>query len=190
MSTETKACIDEYTTTLIRLKAYRLVGRYGFRETDAEDIEQELTLAVLVRLDQFDPQRGKFATFVRMVVEREIVGLIRKRTTLQRDYRRGRHSLDEIRDDSGNTNTAEPRYDDQVQRDLGLDLAEALGELPGDLRAIAAELADAPLTQVARAHRCSRENMRRKAEQIREHLARRGLDLYIRAHRNGETSRM
>jgi len=38
---------DEYVARLVRIKARQLVGRYGFTESDREDIEQELTLHLL-----------------------------------------------------------------------------------------------------------------------------------------------
>lgn len=49
---------DDYATWLIQQKADQLIGRYGFTKSDREDIEQELTLALLERWDQYDPVRG------------------------------------------------------------------------------------------------------------------------------------
>jgi hypothetical protein len=126
---------------------------------------------------------------MRMVVDRRVASLIRKRKSLARDYRRTTHSFDELGDGVGDGNLTEPAFDDRDQRDLANDMAEALDALPDDLRSIAEDLRDAPLAQVARQHGCSREVMRRKAKQIGRHFAERGLDEYISAHQNGEAPR-
>lgn len=189
MGTSKKITLDEYATTLIRVKARQLIGKYGFTKSDREDIQQDLTLDLLMRLARFDPRKGKPATFVRLVVDRRVASLIRERKSLARDYRRTRHSLDELSDEIGNGNLTEPAVDDRLQRDLAIDVAEALGELADDQQSIAMGLRDDPLAEVAREHRCSREAVRRSAKQIRRHLARRGLDEYISAHQIDEAPR-
>ncbi|MBK8915019.1 MAG: sigma-70 family RNA polymerase sigma factor [Phycisphaerales bacterium] len=189
MGTSKKITLDEYATTLIRLKARQLIGQYGFSRSDREDLEQELTLNLLIRLSRFDPSKGQPATFVRMVVDRRVASLIRERKSLSRDYRRARHLLDEISDEIGDGSLTEPAVDDQHERDLAMDMAEALDTLSDVQRSIAESLRDAPLTEVARKHHCSREAMRRHAEQVRRHLARRGLDQYIAAHQTDAAPR-
>lgn len=188
MDTHTRITLDEYTTTLIRLKARQLSSRYGFNKSDREDIQQELTLALLTRLDDFDPRRGRPATFVRMVVNRRAASLIRQRRTCSRDFRRNVHALDELRDDQSG-NLAEPAVDERRQRDLEIDLSEALLGLPHDLRSIAEDLRDATLAAVARQRGCSRETMRCRARKIRSRLAHCGLDAYIANPQNGAAPR-
>jgi len=189
MGTSKQITLDEYATTLIRLKARQLIGKYGFTRSDREDLEQELTLDLLMRLGHFDASKGQPATFVRLVVDRRVASLIRERKSLARDYRRARHSLDELSDEIGDGNLTEPAVDDQHERDLAIDMAEALDTLSDVQRSIAESLRDDPLTEVAREHHCSREAMRRHAEQIRRHLARRGLDQYIAAHQTDAAPR-
>lgn len=189
MGTSKQITLDEYATTLIRLKARQLIGKYGFTKSDREDLEQELTLDLLIRLGRFDQNKGQPATFVRMVVDRRVASLIRERKSLSRDFRRARHSLDELSDEIGDGNLTEPAVDDQHERDLAIDMAEALDPLSDVQRSIAESLRDDPLTDVARERGCSREAMRRSAKQIRQHLARRGLDEYISAHQINEAPR-
>lgn len=188
MGAKQQNTLDEYATTYIRLKARKLIGKYGFRESDREDIEQDLTLALLTKLAQFDANKGKFPTFVRLVVERCVVDLIRERKAMARDYRRT-ESLEELSEEVGDGNLTEPSYDDREQHDLAIDLAEALAALPEDLRKIVEYLRDTPLTEAARRHGCSREVMRGMARQIRRHFAERRLDEYISAHQNGDALR-
>ncbi len=49
---------EPYAEQVIKAKAKQLVGRYGFTESDREDIEQELRLRILRRLQDYDPERG------------------------------------------------------------------------------------------------------------------------------------
>jgi len=189
MGTDTKITLDEYAMTHIRLKARQLIGRYGFTRSDREDIEQELTLDLLTRLSRFDPDKARSATFVRLVVDRCAASLVRKRKALVRDYRRA-SSLDELIDEDDNENVAELSYDDQEQRELAIDLCEALNQLPDDLRAIAEALRDGgKIAELAREHGLTREAMRWRVKKIRRHFAQRGLDRYISDHQNGEAPR-
>ncbi|MBE7457435.1 MAG: sigma-70 family RNA polymerase sigma factor [Phycisphaerae bacterium] len=192
MGTDSKITLDEYTTTLISLKARALVGKYGFTKSDREDIEQDLTLGLLTRLSCFDPDKARSATFVRMVVDDCTASLIRKRKALVRDYRRST-SLDELQelvDQDDSENLAELSYDDREQRELAIDMAEALKQLPAELRSIAEALRDGGnLAEVARAHGLTREAARWRVKKIGEHFARLGLGAYIAHNQNGDAPR-
>jgi DNA-directed RNA polymerase specialized sigma24 family protein len=63
----------------IRLRARFLVGKTGYREQDREDLEQELALEVLRRLEGYDPDKGRQKTFVSHVVAMKAAGLLRHR---------------------------------------------------------------------------------------------------------------
>lgn len=173
MGINQKITLDEYATTLIRLKARQLIGKYGFTKSDREDIQQELTLDLLMRLDRFDPRKAKPTTFVRLIVDRHVATLLRKRTSRARDYRRTLPVLGELSDEGGNG------VDGQLQRDLAIDLAEALAELPDDERSIADDLCHGSPADSAHERHCDPGALRRSAELIRQHLARCGLDEYI-----------
>ncbi len=190
MSNASDITLNEYALTLIRFKSRQLVGRYGFTRSDSEDIEQDLILDLLTRLDRYDARKGRPATFIRMVIDRRVASLIRERTSGARDYRRRAASLDELSDAFGDSNLAEPAIDDRPQRDLEIDIAEALVSLTDGLGTIAEELRDDTLASVARAHGCSREVMRRHAKEIRQHFTRCGLGEYVTAHQNGAAQRM
>lgn len=189
MSADNKSTLDEYAMTFIRLKARTLIGKYGFNRSDREDIEQELTLDLLTRLSRYDPSKARSATFVRLVVDRCVASLIRKRQALMRDYRRATQSLDDLIDEEDNDNAAELSYDDQEKRELAIDMAEALGELPDELRSIAEALRDGKLAEVARDRGLTREAMRWRVKKIRDHFARRGLHEYVGRNQVDDASR-
>jgi len=94
--------INEYAIKIIRYKAKKLVGYYGFTVSDMEDIEQEMILDLLQRLSKFDPSRAKQNTFIAKVVEHKVVNLIEAQKAGVRDYRLYSHSLnDVVKDEDG-----------------------------------------------------------------------------------------
>ena len=56
--------IDPAARALIRHKVNRLIGRYGFRENDRDDLFQELALHAYIVGDRFDSSRATAGTFL------------------------------------------------------------------------------------------------------------------------------
>lgn len=75
---------SEYVRTLIRVKAKRLKSRAGIRQSDLEDIEQELWLGLLQKVSKFDPARGSANTFADRVVDSLAKMMLRKQKRLKR----------------------------------------------------------------------------------------------------------
>ncbi len=73
-----------FAARLIRLKAGKLVGHFGFRSTDMDDIEQHLKLRLLQRRQRFDSTHTPWRAFVRTVVRQGVKALIRHRQTQKR----------------------------------------------------------------------------------------------------------
>lgn len=79
---------DAYAEVTIHHKVDALIGRYGYLEQDREDLEQDLRLWVLERLDGFVPEKVQRTTFISRVVDQRIADLIRARRRACRDRRR------------------------------------------------------------------------------------------------------
>ena len=154
---------DEYAARLVRLKARQLIGRYGFTESDREDIEQELKLDLLERLPDYDPERGSLEGFVSGVVDHKISRLLEKRAAAKRNPGRVEYSLNEaIPDDQGGQVERAAAMPDEIlphngQQDLALDLADALSELSPDLRRLCRQLREKGVTEIARQEGVSRK---------------------------------
>lgn len=73
-----------FAARLIRLKAGKLVGHFGFRSTDMADIEQHLKLRLLERRQRYDANHTPWRAFVRTVVRQGVKALIRHRRTQKR----------------------------------------------------------------------------------------------------------
>ena len=79
--------IDEYAARLIKYKARMLIGKYGFTESNREDLEQDLILDFLQRLPKYNADRARFNTFIARVVNHKIATIIEARKAGLRDYR-------------------------------------------------------------------------------------------------------
>ena len=90
MGADQEVTITAYEMTLIRVKARKLVGTFGFTESDREDIEQDLAVHLIERIDQLDLTRSSRNTFVNCIVDRKIISMLRWRFAQRRDYRRCR----------------------------------------------------------------------------------------------------
>jgi DNA-directed RNA polymerase specialized sigma24 family protein len=60
--------VEGYAVTKVRFHARQLARTGLFPSQDAEDIEQELMLDLLRRLDDFDPGRASRNTFIARVL--------------------------------------------------------------------------------------------------------------------------
>ena len=69
---------------IIKHKAKKLVGHYGYRFGDVEDIRQDLAAHVLQRMDRYQPGRGPRAAFVSTVAKHKLLNLIEQRRALKR----------------------------------------------------------------------------------------------------------
>ena len=140
--------LPDYAARLIRWKAKRLVGHYGLRHCDRDDIEQELAMFLWPRLGKFDPEKGQLKPFIDHVIKKGIATLVKHRLAQMRDYHREECSLNApVRDVDGDEAQRGARMDENDgarrlgrtarhftdQSDLALDLEEAISRLPIDL---------------------------------------------------------
>ena len=71
------------------------MGRCGITTDDREDLEQEMTLDLLLRLEKYNPTKGKLSTFINLIVNRRAATILRSRSQMKRHYRTVAWSLDE-----------------------------------------------------------------------------------------------
>ncbi|HEY7312937.1 MAG TPA: hypothetical protein VH643_26470 [Gemmataceae bacterium] len=157
------ADIDPVAKDIIRRKARHLMRRGGFSRSDLPDLEQELSLHLLRRIQTFDAHQSDWEVFVGAVVTAWGANLLRNRYAAKRDYRRTRHlstatESAEGQDTSGVMNReaaqdarlGRQRLCDQEQRALELDVQEAVQRLPEDLRSVAEGLQRLSKAELAR----------------------------------------
>jgi len=173
--------LGKYAHGLIRSKARTLIGKAGFTSADCEDIEQELALDLLVRLQNYDPQKSKRSTFMTRVVEHRIATLLEERHAACRDWRLCRDSLDDPEwqenEESASHIENQPDLSLPTGDDLALklDLGKALESLPADLRELWDLLLGSNIHRVSRETGIPRTTLYYRIERLRAALRDAGL---------------
>jgi len=157
---------DEYAVKLIRHKARQLVGKFGFTQSDLEDLEQDLMLDLLHRLHKYDPARAQRNTFIDRIINHRVATIIEARKAGMRDYRLCTCSLnDPLEDDDGRTiergetidqddyllRTGKLSRTESELRDLLIDVRRSIDKLPPDLRELIRRLSTETVTEISRA---------------------------------------
>ncbi len=174
--------LNGYATKAIRIKARRLIGKYGFTPDDYQDLMQEMTLDLLVRLPKFDPTRAGLDTFVSRIVNRKVADLIRHRRMEMRDYRREAGSLDGPDADAEDLDllVGSQILSTSECMDLRLDLSLAVADLSPELQRLVEVLLTHSITEAARELGVPRSTLYgRGIARLRKALADKGLDEYL-----------
>lgn len=174
--------IDEYAVKLIRLKARQLVGKYGFTESDRDDLEQEMMFDLLSRLLRYDAKRAGRKTFITRIIENKVASIIEYQGAAKRDYRLCTCSLDDrlVNDESDASERIDTVDQDDYLirtgrqsrpaaelRDLQINLAKIMALLHPDLRNLCELLMANRPSEVARALGVSRTTICRRLKRIR-----------------------
>lgn len=187
-----KDLFNDYARTLIRVKARQLVRRPEFTACEVEDLEQELSLHILTRLDRFDPSRGSINTYFARVVDTAIAMLIRERGRIKRNGGAGVEieSLEKMVDQpdgaptslGGNLSDADAghRYQtshvsDLERSDLRMDVQSVMEELPPELRRMCEQLQRQDKSDVRRISGLSRRKFEAAISLIRDQFSKSGL---------------
>lgn len=165
METAEQDGLNNYASDVIRHKARQLIGKYGYRRHDCEELMQEIIQDLLVRFPRFDPNKASKNTFIARLVDRKVANLIRYRSQDKRDYRCEAWSLDEPIDDLDGAATrrgdtlSQDEHDLRTGKhcrtvseriDMRLDVSFVLSELPPDLKELAERLRHQSVSEVAR----------------------------------------
>ncbi len=156
---------DQDSQSVIRHKARRLIGQCGFTTDDREDLCQELTLELLIKLPRYDFNKASRQTFATVVVDRKSSSIRRHRRRHKRNWTRVVCSLDDpIQDGEGNVvsrgeTISQDDYDRRMgvhdrpeidRLDMRIDVSIALDGLSPELRCIAECLKTCSIAEAAR----------------------------------------
>lgn len=173
--------LGDYAHDLIKNKARQIIGKAGFTKSDCGDIEQELAMDLLTRLENYDPSKSKRSTFMARVVDHRIATLIEERRAGCRDWRLCQESLDDPawREDDDGAPRGD-RYPDPSAADgndiaLTLDLQAALNALPSDLRELWDLLLNTNMHRIAQDTGIPRTTLYYRLKRLRDALSAAGL---------------
>ena len=173
--------LGTYANDLIRSKARQLIGKEGFTSADGDDLEQDLALDLLRRLEKFDPAKSKRTTFMTRVVEHRIATIIEERRAACRDWRRCRDSLDDpfFQDEDEYNSHVKYRLDPRTRTAddiaLTIDLDAALASLPAELRDLWNRLLDSNIHRVSKETGISRDTLYARFKRLQAALLAAGI---------------
>jgi RNA polymerase sigma factor (sigma-70 family) len=148
----------------VRKKVRQIVGKAGFRTQDREDLKQELTRQLLLRLQSFDPQKGSPGAFLKTVGSRIVANLLRDQHARKRDRRltQSLHVLVPSEDKTlvelaqtisrheQDARLRQQSRSEQEAAELAMDVRDILARLPPRLRFLAELLKDKSLSGAAK----------------------------------------
>jgi DNA-directed RNA polymerase specialized sigma24 family protein len=142
---------DPYTLQQASCRASHLVNRGSCRPDDWEDARQELVVDFLERAHRFNPARGEWPGFVRGVIRHRSFVLARKEA-LRRWHEVAPECSDDV--DAGANlfdHVAAADQDQALALVMRMDVARILSKLPENLRALAWELTERSVGEIAQA---------------------------------------
>lgn len=187
--------LDGYARNVIRYKARKLIGKYGFACDDYEDLTQEMTLDLLTRLPRFNAARTSMNTFVSRLVDNKVSTIIRHRKQEKRDFRREAWSLNETIENEEGQNierghaVSQDQYDlrmgnrtqtEAERLDMRVDIALVVATLPPNLQQLAEDLMTFSIAEAASKWGIPRSTLYEKGiAPLRKVFEDRGLREYI-----------
>ena len=176
----TPATLTPEDLTTISCAANRLVGHFGYTEQDREDVEHDLIVDLLERLQDYNPAKAKRSTFAKDCVEHQISKMIRARGRQCRDPRRVQR-IGESQDVGPRSVSADrltdPRsQDEQRHADLRMDVAAVVARLTPQQQEICALLGEHSPYAISKKLQVTKQEVYLAVEVIREALAKAGLN--------------
>ncbi len=188
--------VNPVAVKAVRCSVRKLVGTAGIHHSDVEDLEQDLMLHLLTRMDKFDPSRASFQTFINRVVEAGVRDIIDSRQA----KRRGlgiETALLTLTDDAEDTGEASVTWEGEAGIDgraadslghalcfmddlnLRLDVERAIKKLPQSLQEICQRLGRETQVEIATDMEQSRIGLYRLITTIRETFEEMGLGAHL-----------
>lgn len=182
--------LPEEFHALVRQKARRVAGRFGFSRSDRDDIEQELCVCLLTRMRGLDESVTNREAFVTTVLDRCVATLMRRKRAQKRS-RPGESSLNVGASDEDGRNVTADRTVSEAQNrkrigdcplsdlervELEMDVATVVDRLPSDLRPLARLLKEYSVSECARQLGISRTTLQYQMAQLREAFVSSGFD--------------
>jgi len=156
--------IHQYAIRNIECRVRGLIGRYGITPDDREDLIQQLFLEYLERAGGFDPERGRYKTFVNCVVRNQVVSLVRARkrrlreatlcalpTPVEDPDEEASGRSTEISEDAYRMSVGLASRPAADLLDLRIDVDRALDTVPPNLREVGCRVVEDGVKSVSRA---------------------------------------
>ncbi len=128
--------IDPYATQQVRYHARQLLRQRVLSGMEIEDIEQELMLDYLSRIQAFDPTKSSRKTFADRILRHKCAAMVTRAKAEKRNHGIGAISLESYLEDGDREDIPESQglwgvdANPQVNAELAIDIASAIRALP------------------------------------------------------------
>lgn len=178
--------IDPYAVSQVRYHSRQLLRHHAMAGMEIEDIEQELMLDYLSRIQSFDPGKSCHKTFVDRILRHKCATMIRAAKTGKRNGGIQSASLDSWLEDGGREDVPESMniWNGQSggarQTDLIIDVTDAIRALPEASRFYCVMLMqDLPVRALCKIHDRHPSTVYEAMGRIRRDFSERGLRTYL-----------
>lgn len=180
---------------LVRRKARQLVGMANFVSSDRADLEQDLRMVVIRRLQRFNPAKAHWNAFVTVVIERHVATLLKRRRCQRRGLTQPLVSLSTlvpgenqqptelaqlVRAEDQAFMVAVPLHDHQAAYEVDHDVPLVLAKLTDQQRDLCQRLMRRSVTQVARDLNVPRSTLQDRVLELRQIFTEFGLQDFLR----------
>ena len=182
----------EYAKSCVRVKARQLSQRSEFRQSDEDDLHQDLWLTLLKEARRFDPQRASLNTFVDRVVNSAACMILRRPYRQKRAQGRRALSLDRTRvavsgevkkplahfisDADLARRIGATRSDETARHDDAKAFDHAVIAMPDDVRDVCRQVMGGSISSAARELGMSRRQVREALQAARPYFERAGFN--------------
>ncbi|GAB4165580.1 MAG: hypothetical protein Tsb006_5080 [Rickettsiaceae bacterium] len=161
--------IDPFIVSTANRKAKSLIQYHCFSESDLEELQQELLIAALMSLNQYDPGKSAFRTYISRVIDNKATDLIRHRLSkyqaelaLSNNLELTFDSISEA-DDPFRASAA----DIINQLELSVDIERICNSLPNELADLCKLLQVMNITEIIQYTGLSRSTIHRQLKKIK-----------------------
>ncbi|MFA5593208.1 MAG: sigma-70 family RNA polymerase sigma factor [Micavibrio sp.] len=175
--------VDSYAAFFIGYKARTLIRMPMFSRDDLEDLEQELMLYYLLSMPDFNPQKGDRRSFIKTVVNRKALMIVRDAERQKRWSGLQNFSLshkigneddgitlaDIIASDEGIWGDALIAYS-QTATEQNMDIAKIVATMPPDIKDVYQMLEDYSVAEMAQKLGIAPSSVYSRIERLRKYI--------------------
>ena len=180
MSKNTYEGIHPYVVTRVRYHARRLMRHATIHGVEVEDLEQELMLDYVSRKQAYDSEKAQWSTFVDRIINHKCANLIEAAHAQKRGSGICDLSLESWLEDQDGENDVlpDPKTENLTGRDLHIDLAKAVQQIPPHLVLLLIDLRTLSISEISRKTQTPRSTLYGTLSKLRESLRAQGFGDY------------
>ncbi len=173
--------IDQYVVNQVRYHARKLSRHPGVHSMEVEDIEQELMLDYLSRIQAYDPERASRKTFVDRILNHKCANIIEEAKAQKRGGGVKELSLESWLEnrDGEDDELLDHTYDRTDALHFTIDLNHVMRDLPEPLASLLVQLGIYSVSEIARRSGTPRSTLYGSINELRGRLREQGIHHYL-----------